>query len=52
MGILSAGRPLSYSEIVSVRSKLLESALDDLISILVKHRQRRKDDFFWGDEVC
>ena len=51
MGIISVGRPLNYNEIVSVRSKLKEDALNDLISILKKHRERRNDPFLWGDEV-
>jgi len=51
MGVLSTGRPLDWSEIVSVRSILKNHALNDLILILNKHRQRTKDDFLWGDEV-
>jgi hypothetical protein len=51
MGVLSIGRPLTWSEIVSVRSILKNYALNDLISILTKHRTRRNDDFLWGDEV-
>jgi len=51
MGILSNGRPLNWSEIVSVRSILKNHALNDLILILNKHRERTNDDFLWGDEV-
>jgi hypothetical protein len=51
MGVLSIGRPLTWSEIVSVRSTLKNYALNDLILILNKHRTRRNDDFLWGDEV-
>lgn len=51
MGVLSIGRPLDYNEIVCVRSKLKEDALNDLISILKKHEERKKDPFLWGDEV-
>ena len=50
MGVLSTGRPLTWSEIASVRSILKKHALNDLISILNKHR-RRNDNFLWGDEV-
>ena len=51
MGILSTGRPLTWSEIASVvRSILKKHALNDLINILNKHR-RRNDNFLWGDEV-
>jgi hypothetical protein len=51
MGVLSTGRPLSWSEIIPVRSILKTHAVNDLISILDKHRNRRNDDFLWGDEV-
>ena len=51
MGVLSICRPLTWSEIVSVKSILKNSALNDLISILNKHRTRRNDDFLWGDEI-
>lgn len=51
MGILSLGRPLNYNEIVAVKSQLKSDALNDLISIFVKHRERRNDEFLWGDEV-
>jgi len=51
MGVLSDGRPLTWSEIVPVRSILKTHALNDLILIFNKHLQRRKDDFVWGDEV-
>jgi glutamate--cysteine ligase catalytic subunit len=51
MGVLSTGRPLSWSEIIPVRSILKKHALNDLINIFNKHRERRNDDFLWGDEV-
>jgi glutamate--cysteine ligase catalytic subunit len=51
MGILSIGRPLNWSEIVSVKSILKNHALKDLINIFNKHRQRTNDHFLWGDEV-
>ena len=51
MGVLSTGRPLTWNEIVPIRSILKTYALKDLINILTKHRQRRNDPFLWGDEV-
>jgi len=51
MGVLSTGRPLTWSEINPVRSILKQHAVNDLIEILRKHRHRRNDRFLWGDEV-
>lgn len=51
MGVLSTGRPLTWSEISQVRSILKTHALNDLILIWKKHRSRTNDDFLWGDEI-
>ena len=51
MGVLSAGRPLTWKEIVEVRTLLKNDACNDLIKILRKHLQRKNDPFLWGDEV-
>ena len=51
MGVLSRGRPLTWSEILPIRTLVKQHALNDLISIIVKHRCRTNDRFLWGDEV-
>ncbi|CAF0977804.1 unnamed protein product [Adineta steineri] len=51
MGVLSTGRPLTWNEIVPYRSILKNHALNDLITILNKHRHRTNDAFLWGDEI-
>ena len=45
MGVLSAGRPLTWKEIVEVRTLLKNDACNDLIKILRKHSQRKNDPF-------
>ncbi|CAF1500131.1 unnamed protein product [Adineta ricciae] len=51
MGVLSAGRPLTWKEIVEVRTLLKNDACNDLIKIFRKHSERKNDPFLWGDEI-
>ena len=51
MGLLTEGIPLSWDEIVAVRGLVRSYALDQLIRIFQKSKDRQNDSFVWGDEV-
>jgi hypothetical protein len=51
MGVLTAGRPLSWNEIVAARDVLRSYALSRLVRIFENCKDRQGDNFMWGDEV-
>jgi hypothetical protein len=52
MGLLTEGTPLSWDEIVAARDILRSYALAQLVRIFEKCKDRQRDCFMWGDEVC
>ncbi|CAF3694848.1 unnamed protein product [Rotaria sp. Silwood1] len=51
MGLLSEGVPLSWNEIKLALEQIRNYALDQLIRVFHKYKNRQKDIFTWGDEV-
>ena len=51
MGLLTEGAPLSWKEIIAARELVQSYALDQLIRIFQKSKDRQNDCFKWGDEV-
>ncbi|CAF0982945.1 unnamed protein product [Rotaria sp. Silwood1] len=51
MGLLSEGNPLSWTEIKLALQQIRTYALDQLVRVFNKCKDRQKDAFLWGDEV-
>jgi glutamate--cysteine ligase catalytic subunit len=51
MGLLSEGQPLNWIEIKAVLEQIQTYAVDQLIRIYNKCKNRQGDAFTWGDEV-
>ncbi len=51
MGLLSEGQPLNWIEIKAVLEQIQNYAVDQLIRIYNKCKNRQGDAFTWGDEV-
>jgi glutamate--cysteine ligase catalytic subunit len=51
MGLLSQGRPLTWTEIKAALEQIRTYGVDQLIHVYNKCKGRQKDAFIWGDEV-
>jgi len=51
MGLLSEGRPLTWTEIKVALEQIRTYGVDQLIHVYNKFKDRQKDAFTWGDEV-
>jgi glutamate--cysteine ligase catalytic subunit len=51
MGLLSEGRPLTWTEIKAALDQLRTYGLSQLVHVYDKHKERQGDSFTWGDEV-
>jgi hypothetical protein len=51
MGLLSQGRPLTWTEIKVALEPIRTYGVDQLIHVYNKFKDRQKDAFTWGDEV-
>jgi hypothetical protein len=50
MGLLSEGQPLNWIEIKAVLEQIQTYAVDQLIRIYNKCKNRQGDAFTWGDD--
>jgi glutamate--cysteine ligase catalytic subunit len=51
MGLLSEGHPLTWIQIKYALEQIRSYALDELIRVYNKCKDRQGDEFTWGDEV-
>jgi hypothetical protein len=51
MGLLSEGRPLTWTEIKVALEQIRTYGVDQLVHVYNKFKDRQKDAFTWGDEV-
>jgi len=51
MGLLTEGHPLPWAEIKLALEQLRTYALDQLVRVYNRSKNRQGDAFTWGDEV-